>query len=294
MQQSRPPTSGHRKIVDYSYLFRQCRQTFRPRLLLNHMKFVFSAFDIEDFSLITCTSISFQASHLQIARIHSTHARTLGDDTSFGMDNLTASKKVAEEAPGGARLQNIPMRTREAQIRCVSCLQTFPNTEIARAPCKHCYCASCLRSMLEVSFGDIGLFPPRCCKQVIPLDLLSPPSKPLDPSLLARYKAMEHNQKTKGDFHCFRPTCSTVIPQSSIQDTIGICPKCNSKMCTNCTTAAHQGPCPEDSGVPQLQRLAGEKGWSRCKQCNHLVELSKGCNHISKSNIAYCSARIHS
>lgn len=40
-------------------------------------------------------------------------------------------------------------------------------------------------------------------------------------------------------------------------------------------------PCPEDAELKDVMNLAKKEGWQICYQCNNMVELNFGCNHMT-------------
>ena len=54
--------------------------------------------------------------------------------------------------------------------RCMICGDSKSYFETFKAPCGDEYCRDCLRELFETSYIDETLFPPRCCRQNIPID----------------------------------------------------------------------------------------------------------------------------
>ncbi|KAL6407476.1 ibr finger domain containing protein [Ilyonectria robusta] len=144
--------------------------------------------------------------------------------------------------------------------QCDVCTEQRTAHLITELPCDHKYCQDCVVRLYTDALTGESLFPPRCCRQPIPIDL----AKPLLPPRLA---------------------CLLDIYLSSIfvadKDT---CPNCKATTCVTCKAAAHQvEDCPSDETTQQLLELAQQQGWRQCYSCHRLVELNLGCNHISKS-----------
>ncbi|CEL05863.1 hypothetical protein ASPCAL06975 [Aspergillus calidoustus] len=55
--------------------------------------------------------------------------------------------------------------------RCVACQDDVNLLDIATLPCGHEYCRSCVTELFELSLTAESLFPPRCCRTSIDLDL---------------------------------------------------------------------------------------------------------------------------
>ena len=61
--------------------------------------------------------------------------------------------------------------TNGPQHSCVICSEAKRYFECLRVPCGHEYCHECLQEFFIQSYRDESLFPPRCCRQTIPIDL---------------------------------------------------------------------------------------------------------------------------
>jgi len=94
-------------------------------------------------------------------------------------------------------------------------------------------------------------------------------------------KGVEFTSETKT--YCGDPTCSTFLPPWLIDEERATCPKCWKTTHVPCQTVV-DGPdheCPPDQATQQVLDLADSEGWRRCPQCQTLVELMHGCNHIT-------------
>lgn len=187
-----------------------------------------------------------------------------------------SSSKVASRAP----------TSKPARRICVACGDEKDFFEVARAPCDHEYCRSCLESLFAHSMKDETLFLPRCDGQEIPLALVR---FFLSSQLAKEFDAMYNELSTKNRTYCFDRSCSTFIPTATTttsasatnnSDTVQ-CPKCKKTTCTVCKAPSHSGDCPEDTALLELVETANDAQWQRCFQCNRFVELSTGCNHMT-------------
>ncbi|EKJ71473.1 hypothetical protein NXS19_006972 [Fusarium pseudograminearum] len=160
---------------------------------------------------------------------------------------------------------------------CVSCLQDFPSLELYQCPCSHKYCRECLTALLYLSLRDEWRFPPRCCREPIPIPLIGWFSE----ELLLRFRDRQLEYDTPDRTYCSAPTCSTFVPPACIVGTIAQCPTCSQLTCTNCKGERHEGFCRQDDALRELQRLADENQWETCYACNRMVELLGGCVHIT-------------
>lgn len=162
--------------------------------------------------------------------------------------------------------------------RCEACGDRRHFAELAQAPCRHEYCARCLTRLFEDSMIDESLFPPRCCRQLIPLDknrlFLN-----ADLAHKFREKALEFS--TPNRTYCHNRNCATFIPTAKYTHTTAPCDECRSLTCITCKKASHDGDCPYDEELQQVIQLARDQGWQRCQNCWGLVELNTGCNHMT-------------
>ena len=168
--------------------------------------------------------------------------------------------------------QSIPLH------RCVACRDEVEFVNIARVPCRHEYCRSCLEDLFNSSMTDESLFPPRCCRQPINVGIAR---IFLKYDLIQRYEKKKIEFETPNRTYCYTPECSTFINTSHIEDEVATCPNCSRTTCTSCKGRAHLGDCPSDSATQDLLALAQESGWQRCYSCWRLVELVHGCNHMT-------------
>lgn len=168
--------------------------------------------------------------------------------------------------------------TTSEERQCVSCMTNVPFFETVQCPCSHEYCRGCIADLFKAAMHDESLFPPRCCRQTIPLGLnrIFLPAK-----LVEQYRTKELEYATKDRTYCHLPNCSTFIPPVSIKGDIAICPKCQSETCSICKSQSHKDNCPQDTATLDLLRIATENDWQRCYSCHRLVDLITGCNHIS-------------
>lgn len=201
--------------------------------------------------------------------------------------NLPAHDDDDDIYSPGVLTLHIPLRQKNCRP-CLICAESFPVDELARLPCSHDYCRGCLQKLFTSSLTDETLFPARCCRQKIP-EMEPKIQIFLGGELLSKYMAKKVEMETPNKTYCHRPDCSTFIPPQNIENDVANCPKCQKKTCSICKAATHQGTdCPKDEAAQQLLDLAKQKGWKQCHACNKVVELTYGCNHISKSEPVPC------
>ncbi|KAI1814869.1 hypothetical protein GGS20DRAFT_375068 [Poronia punctata] len=161
---------------------------------------------------------------------------------------------------------------------CAACSERKHFAELSRAPCNHEYCRQCLQRLFKDAMVDESLFPPRCCKQPIPLDKNR---IFLDQDIIGlfREKALEYS--TPNRTYCHNARCASFIPPVNYTDTTASCSRCHVRTCRTCKRASHDGDCPNDEQLQQVIRLARDQGWQRCQNCWGMVELNTGCNHMT-------------
>ncbi|KAJ5616777.1 hypothetical protein N7537_001891 [Penicillium hordei] len=144
---------------------------------------------------------------------------------------------------------------------CVACSESYPGSGMIRNSCSHVYCQGCVTHLLQNSLADESLFPPRCCRLPLPLEAAR---GIIDADLLS----MEIKRHT----YCSDPACSRYILPSHV----GVC---NRQSCILRKKVTHQGERVDDR--VEVLKLGKAKGWQRCLNCSHLVELRSGCNHLT-------------
>lgn len=163
------------------------------------------------------------------------------------------------------------------KIVCIVCSETKHFFDILQIPCGHNYCRTCIVQLFSLAITDESLFPPRCCRMEIQLDLAD---QFLNKEFSARFAKKAEELRTPNRTYCFAPSCSRFIPPADIYNDIATCSVCLERTCTVCKGAAHDGDCPYDTALQQVIEAANENGWQRCYSCKRLVELAHGCNHM--------------
>ena len=183
---------------------------------------------------------------------------TCSDDNSSSESFDTASY---EDAPTGD---------------CIVCLNQY--LDLMSAPCGHLYCKDDICQLFDQSLLDESLFPPRCCRQIIPLDLARPF---LTSTVADRFDAKSLELSTLDRTYCYKKECATFIPPRNIENEKATCEHCGLTTCTICKNSIHDGECPEDPAHQSFMAAAQAAGFQKCFQCNRMVELHFGCNHIT-------------
>ncbi|KAI0198035.1 hypothetical protein F4808DRAFT_271550 [Astrocystis sublimbata] len=188
-------------------------------------------------------------------------------DTVVG--NQPESSSWAASRPGG--------RTQRKRA-CEACGDQKHFAELCRAPCRHEYCRECLSHLFRDAMVDESLFPPRCCKQPIPLDMSQ---LFLDPNVIRQFRQKALEFSTPNRTYCHNSSCGAFIPPSNCANTTATCGNCRAQTCIICKRDEHFGDCQEDEQLQQVIQLAREQGWQRCQNCWGMVELNTGCNHMT-------------
>ena len=162
---------------------------------------------------------------------------------------------------------------------CASCNEHIPYFDAVYAPCGHDYCKICVKRLFTMAIRDESLFPPRCCRQPVPLAAA-------DVFLTSEFVRIFQEKfvefTTPNRTYCAWPTCAVFIPPKNINGDIGVCPSCGFWACTICKGRSHEGQdCPQDTALKSLMETARQAGWQRCYRCRRLVELAHGCNHMT-------------
>jgi hypothetical protein len=218
--------------------------------------------------------------------IQSDQPQTLDDELLTNLQTLHVGRTESSNYPatrdayyyGGQAESSSQALSRGEQTEvCEACREEVNIFEVARAPCGHVYCRTCLRDLFEAAMTDESLFPPRCCRLHI-----SPEENCvfLTAELIQRFDKKKIEFATENRTYCCMPTCSTFIESQYISGDIATCPNCSSKTCAICK-GAHEGDCPSDVALQQTLEVAERNEWQRCYACRTLIELDHGCNHIT-------------
>lgn len=160
---------------------------------------------------------------------------------------------------------------------CVICTDEFPARHLITAPCGDHYCKACTGQLYDLAMKDESLFPPRCCRQPIPIKIASPLLTAAQVQTFLE-KRVEFDTPTRT--YCHDTTCGAFIAPENVSGEKAMC-TCGALTCIVCKAAAHDDDCPEDPAYASLMAFAAAEGYQTCQQCKRLVELSFGCNHMT-------------
>lgn len=153
-----------------------------------------------------------------------------------------------------------------------------------RAPCGHFYDIGCITDLFQSATRDESLYPPRCCRQAIPLPQVR---LHLTQALLAEFALKAQEFGTLKRVYCATPACSRFL--GPLHE--GFFTKvftCTSPTCTTTTCGTCRGKyerwthnCTLDTETEQVLTLSRTSGWSRCPGCAQMIELNMGCFHMT-------------
>ncbi|KAI9457935.1 hypothetical protein HD554DRAFT_1759385 [Boletus coccyginus] len=176
---------------------------------------------------------------------------------------------------------------------CVICQDPIHGAEI-RAPCGDYYDIACITDLFQSATRDESLFPPRCCRQNIPLAQVQPH---LTQTLITTFQQKQAELSTLKRVYCSSPTCSLFLGPVSERifgSKVYTCPApgCGRRTCGICREE-HNGywshACNPDANATQVLELSRTSGWARCPGCSQMIELNIGCFHmICRCRTEFC------
>ncbi|SPJ72565.1 uncharacterized protein FTOL_02294 [Fusarium torulosum] len=217
-------------------------------------------------------------------------------DPSPGQDINTDHMIDQNEGPGGEQEQEQVEESPESPsvfapspppaaciletAECISCSDELPVSETFEAPCSHKICRTCLGNWIQTSIRDESSFPLKCCGQIIPVAIENPL---ISEQQFNGYEARKLELETPDRTYCSDTACAAFIPPSSIEADIASCIRCEKETCVKCKSERHPDPCSglQDDETREVFAMAEVEGWRQCGQCQYMVSLSLGCNHIS-------------
>jgi hypothetical protein len=167
---------------------------------------------------------------------------------------------------------------------CVACCETLAPEQFITLECEHDYCLDCFERMVEVNIRDEEHFPPKCCLQEVPYEIVW---LTLKEELCKRYdlKSQEYAVPVINRWYCPNTQCGLWIPPQSLlkKSKHQTCPHCQQAICTACRGRTHkeQKDCPHDFGIQDVLDDAKIEGWLRCYKCHAVIELTAGCRRIT-------------
>ncbi|OAX31305.1 hypothetical protein K503DRAFT_870681 [Rhizopogon vinicolor AM-OR11-026] len=214
--------------------------------------------------------------------------------------SLFPTPKTSGPTPSDPRQE--PANTARAPRRatghdCVICQDPIFGAEV-RAPCGHFYGIDCITDLFQAATRDESLYPPRCCRQNIPLPQVRPH---LTQALFAEFELKAQEFGTLKRVYCATPACSRFLGPlyEGFWSKVFTCtsPTCTTETCGSCR-GRYEGRshnCTPDADIQQVLTLSRTSGWSRCPGCAQMIELNMGCYHMTcrcRTEFCYlCRAR---
>ncbi|CAA7025040.1 unnamed protein product [Microthlaspi erraticum] len=142
--------------------------------------------------------------------------------------------------------------------------------------CRHRFCSPCVRNHVEVKLlhGRVPKCPQDGCKTELAMDACG---RLLTPKLAEMWK-----QRVKEEAIPVTERVYCPFPKR--------CVECRGLFCGDCKVPWHgkqscteykkSHPNPPADEV-KLNSLASKKMWRQCSNCQHMIELTEGCNHIT-------------
>ncbi|KAI7501662.1 hypothetical protein KC367_g2742 [Hortaea werneckii] len=201
-------------------------------------------------------------------------------DRRFGSARFESAYKsicdMVDKLPTPGRqcaIQNVQPIT----ASCIACTEMVSRQDLAKVPCGHTYCHDCVSEFFTSAMTDESLFPPRCCGEPLPLEVLAPF---LGKDLTSRFRAKAVEFSTLNRTYCHDVDCAAFIPPQTIKGETAQCPDCKQETCTTCKAASHLSDCPQDTALQQVLSVARDQGWQRCT-CGRMVIHGGGCDHMT-------------
>jgi hypothetical protein len=155
-------------------------------------------------------------------------------------------------------------------------------------PCDDCrWCIVCINEQFDTVNYDCSLWPARCCSNApIPLD-------PVGDALttgtfdLALRRERDWAPGLRPTLYCARPSCSQPLTVDANSGQNNVCSACSVQTCKACTSLTHRGPCQLDETMELLLGAPYYGTFKRCPECNQMIELTEGCNHMTCATCRY-------
>lgn len=240
--------------------------------------------DQEDGRLARETAASAPVESLEIdSQVGYLHSKTNQEERNLASRPKTTDDSVeSNEAAGSsityAQRQTETVQKMKTEVQCCVCLNDFLPYRTIRLECSDHYCVDCLRDLFLRATKDESLYPPRCCRVLIPLLLVQ---GHMSAEELTQFEAAAVEYTTTDRTYCSNIECCQFITPSRITADRADCASCGFSTCTMCKNPFHREDCAADSMLQATLTLADLKGWQRCFSCRSLVELGIGCYHIT-------------
>ncbi|PVH96146.1 hypothetical protein DM02DRAFT_688579 [Periconia macrospinosa] len=169
----------------------------------------------------------------------------------------------------------------QRKYTCVCCLDEHYSHRTILLPCNDRYCIDCLRNLFVRASTDESLFPVRCHRETIPLELVV---NHLSQEELSNFERASIEYTTMDRVYCSNINCGKFILPDKIESGTrkAICDTCYQTTCGLCKSGYHEGSdCPDDPELRATRHMAQGLGWQTCYSCKSIIDLRSGCNHIT-------------
>ncbi|KAJ4872138.1 zinc finger (C3HC4-type RING finger) family protein [Raphanus sativus] len=187
---------------------------------------------------------------------------------------------------------------------CLICYSEFDLERMfSVGKCRHRFCFHCVKQHVEVKLlhGTVPNCPHDGCKSEMVMDACR---RLLTPKLSEMWKQrIKDNAIPVAErVYCPYPRCSALMSKTKITESaksllsvypesgVRRCVECRGLFCVDCKVQWHGKvscteykklhPNPPADDV-KLNSLANNKTWCQCDKCQHVIELTQGCNHIT-------------
>ncbi|KAF2796595.1 hypothetical protein K505DRAFT_400921 [Melanomma pulvis-pyrius CBS 109.77] len=183
-------------------------------------------------------------------------------------------------APYTRRQAGVLGKLSREEFECCACGEEFRFAIIVQLECEHHYCPRCLKRVImrAVTEKDLALLPPRCCGTSISFSLIM---DNLTEEELEDFQNAETEKNTRYKTYCSNSDCRRFIAPGHVRASEATCPRCKAKTCAKCKNAFHEDDCPADPDLQATLELGSIQQWQRCYSCRSLVEIDRGCNHMT-------------
>ncbi|VVB16687.1 unnamed protein product [Arabis nemorensis] len=182
---------------------------------------------------------------------------------------------------------------------CVICLDDDIDSDLMFlvGRCVHRFCFNCVRKHIQVTLldGKIPDCPKHRCKTKLSIDRCN---ELLTPKLLLMWEQRieEDSLPLSERVYCPYISCYYLMSKTDLSSSVEFglrrCMKCRGFFCVDCKVPWHSRllctdykklqPDPQnDNNDVKLKSLAKLKGWRQCSKCQHMVERTCGCKHMT-------------
>ncbi|CAN9423852.1 unnamed protein product [Alternaria alternata] len=156
--------------------------------------------------------------HLQ-GEVHDWMSTVSGNIAAASVVEFSDDETEAGPAMSYVERQADTIKKLSTEFKCCTCYDRFPRASMVTAKCGDRYCIDCMKGLFMRSTKDESLYPPRCCKQKIPLDLIA---RHMEPNELATFELAIVEYATQKKTYCSNPDCATFIVPDRIEPDVDV------------------------------------------------------------------------